>query len=113
MAYRTLHSTETALTYVTNDILSSIDKRNSVFLVLLDLSAAFNTVDHKQLLERLEKRVGLSAQVRDWVVSYLSSRYQFVSVAGSNSELKPLACGVPQDLVLRANLLHHLYAPIS
>ncbi len=74
-AYRKLHSTETALLYVTNDILNALDAKNSVFLVLLDLSTAFDTVDHKKLLERLEKRVRLGGLVLDWVVSYLSSRY--------------------------------------
>ena len=99
-AYRKFHSTETALTYVTNNILNSLDRRNSVFLVLLDLSAAFDTVDHKKLLEILEKRVRLGIQVLDWVVSCLSSRYQYVSVAGSS----------PTGFSAGANLLHYLYA---
>ena len=126
-AYRKCHSTETALTFVANDILNSLDKRNSVFLVLLDLSAAFDTVDHQLLLSRLKNRVRLGGQVLDWVVSYLSSRYQCVSVARSSSEPKPLACGVPQgsvlgpifftihtlpllDIALKYKLFFHLYA---
>ena len=69
--------------YVTNDILNSLDRINSVFLVLLDLSAVFDMVDHKKLLDRLEKTVGVGGLVLDWVVSYTSSRYQYVLVAGS------------------------------
>ena len=64
-AYRKLHSAETALLYMTNDILNSLDRRMSVFLVLLDLSDMFDMVDHKKLLERLEKRVRLSGLVMD------------------------------------------------
>ena len=58
-AYRTNHSTETALIRVYNDIALSIDSRKSVVLVLLDLSAAFDTVDHFFLLSRLSARFGI------------------------------------------------------
>ena len=81
-AYRKLHSTETALTYVTNDILCALDRRESVFIVLLDLSTVFDTVDHKLLISRVEDRVRLSQKVLDWVISYLSGRYQHISVSG-------------------------------
>ena len=70
-AYRPLHSTETALLRVQNDILSSIDKKEITVLVLLDLSSAFDTVDHAILLNRL-KNIGLTGIVLDWFSSYLS-----------------------------------------
>ena len=54
-AYKTFHSTETALLTVTNDIMLSLDKSENVFLVLLDLSAVFNAVNHSLLLARLQK----------------------------------------------------------
>ena len=57
-AYKQYHSTETVLTSVTNNILTALDRRQAVLLVLLDLSAAFDTVDHSVLLRRLEVRVG-------------------------------------------------------
>ena len=59
-AYKPGHSTETALLKVTNDILLALDEKRDVFLVLLDLSAAFDTVNHTILLNRLRDRFGLS-----------------------------------------------------
>ena len=57
-AYKKHHSCETALLLVQNDILKSIDNEQYVVLLLLDLSAAFDTVDHKILLQRLRSRLG-------------------------------------------------------
>ena len=78
------------MTYVTNDILCALDRRDSVFAVLIDLPAAFDTVNHKLLLSRREGRVGLGRQVLSWATSYLSARYQYISVSASSSEPKPL-----------------------
>ena len=58
-AYRPLHSTETALLKIQNDILISLDSSKGVMLILLDLSAAFDTIDHGVLLSRLESRIGV------------------------------------------------------
>ena len=60
------HSTETALIRVHNDIAMAIDQHNSVILVLLDLSAAFDTVDHGILLSRLSNRFGITGAVLEW-----------------------------------------------
>ena len=62
-----------------NDILLSFDCKQSVLLVLLDLSAVFDTVDHAILLEHLTTRIGLEGTAREWVESYLSGRTQCVS----------------------------------
>ena len=70
-AYKKHHSTETALLYNQNDILNSIDQHKVVFLVLLDLSAAFDTIDHELLINRLSSRLGLSGCVVDWFRPYL------------------------------------------
>ncbi|XP_028395747.1 uncharacterized protein LOC114519775 [Dendronephthya gigantea] len=82
-AYKPRHSTETALLRVQSDILQDLDNGNSVILVLLDLSAAFDTVDHSILLTRLWKRFGIKGRVLDWFTSYLISRTQFVRVEGT------------------------------
>ena len=60
-AYKKYHGTETALVRVQNDILRSLDNKCGVFLVLLDLSAAFDTIDHGILLDRLES-IGVRGQ---------------------------------------------------
>ena len=99
-AYRQFHSTETALTCVMNDILLALDQRKSVFLVLLDLSAAFDTIDHQLLLGRLAGRIGLSGVPLRWVSSYLTDRTQFLSVSNERSECHQLTNGVPQGSVL-------------
>ena len=99
-AYRAGHSTETALLRVHNDIVSAIDKGKGVFLTLLDLSAAFDTVDHEILLSFLKDHVGLDGPVLRLFETYLSNRTQCVSVKGVLSELSELTFGVPQGSVL-------------
>ena len=63
----------------------AIDQHNSVILVLLDLSAAFDTVDHGILLSRLSNRFEITGTVLEWFRSYLSNRTQFVEVNGACS----------------------------
>ena len=82
--FRPYHSTETALIRVTNDLLLSSDRGCVSLLVLLDLSAAFDTIDHNVLLNRLEHYVGIRGNALAWFKSYLSDHYQFVAV---NEEL--------------------------
>jgi hypothetical protein len=99
-AYRAGHSTETALLRVHNDVLTAIDNGSGVFLVLLDLSAAFDTVDHEILLAFLRDHIGLDGSVLQLMKSYLVGRTQCVSVLGVFSELCELLYGVPQGSVL-------------
>ena len=65
-AYKRLHNTETALLKVNNDILNAINRHRTVALLLLDLSAAFDTVDHKLLLHRLRVRFGIGGKALAW-----------------------------------------------
>ena len=79
LAYRSRHSTETALLRVHNDIVSAIGKGHGVFLIL-DLSAAFDTVDHEILLSFLKDYIGLEGPVLKLFENYLSNRTQRVSI---------------------------------
>ena len=99
-AYRPNHSTETALLKIKNDILMNMDKQNATLLILLDLSAAFDTVDHQILLNRLRTEVGVSGKVLDWFASYLSNRSQKVTVDGALSDRFGIDFGVPQGCCL-------------
>ena len=74
-AYRPFHSTKSAHLCVQNDIWSSLNNRKMVALVL-DLSAAFDSIDHEKLLHHLETRFGINGTALDWFRSYLSNRRQ-------------------------------------
>ena len=78
-AYRKYHSTEIALLKVDNDILIEMDSQHLTLLVLLDLSAAFDTVDQDVLLNRLSTSFGVRGSAFHWFASYLSNRSQRVS----------------------------------
>ena len=93
-------STETALPRVHNDIMRIIENGDGVFLVLLDLSAAFDTVDHTNLLSFLDNHTGLKSTVLQMFHSYLSDRWQRISVNNVLSDMAGLSCGVPQGSVL-------------
>ena len=79
-AYRAGHSTETALLKVQNDILLAMDRQHVTLLVLLDLSAAFDTVDHRVSLRRLEVTYGITRTALQWFRSYLTGRTQRVYI---------------------------------
>ena len=99
-AYRPAHSTETALLCVQNNILCSLDKSKGVILVLLDLSAAFDTIDHDILVSRLQSRTGITGTALEWCSSYLTDRQQSIHVNNTSSSSFPLKYGVPQGSVL-------------
>jgi len=69
-------------------------------LSLLDLSVAFDTVDHNILMERLRRSNGVVGRAWDWLKSYLAGRSQFVRFNGEVSAITPVTCGVPQGSVL-------------
>ena len=103
-AYRPAHSCESALVRIQDDILVSLDNRKTVILVLLDLSAAFDTVDHRLLLDKLY-RIGIHGNAHRWMHSYLSERTQVVRVDKHTSRCVDLCFGVPQGSMLGPLLL--------
>jgi len=126
-AYRAHHSTETAILKIQSDILQAIDAGDLAALMLLDMSAAFDTVDHSTLLRRLRVSYGLQGAALGWFTSFLSGRTQFVNCRSTRSLPTMILCGVPQGAILspilfllyiadllqiiaRHNLRPHMYA---
>ena len=91
---------ETALVKIENDILLAIDEQQCVIILLLDLSAAFNTVDHPILLNCIKTRLWITDQALEWIASYFEDRKQTVLINRVNSKVHILTCNVPQGSVL-------------
>ena len=85
-AYRRGHSTETAVVKVVSDILEHMDKQEVTALLLLDMSAAFDTVEETILAEVLENRMGITGQVLSWIRCYMHNRRIVVSAEGHQSD---------------------------
>ena len=112
-AYKPGHSTETALLSIKNEVHLSLAHGEPTALVLLDLSAVFDTIDLNILLGYLKSWFGLGGTVLKWFASYLSDRCQTVKIGSTLSELSKLIYGVPQGSVL-GPLLFSLYTtPLS
>ena len=112
-AYRKFHSTETALLRIHNDLITANNQQKVSALILLDLSAAFDTIDHNILLTRLSSTFGISGTALTLLTSYLHDRTQSVVIGSSSSSPSPVTTGVPQGSVL-GPLLFSLYtSPIS
>lgn len=97
-AYRTSHSTETALLWVHHDIATALDANSCVVLVMLDLSA-FDVIDHSILFQRLEYSYGITGSTLAWIKSYLHSRTQRIAIGSVLSNGMRLKYGVPQGSV--------------
>ena len=95
-AYKTGYSCETALLSVYNNIVTTIGRGNGAMLVLLDLSAAFDTIDHDNLFCILEKYVGICGNALKLIKSYFSNRTQRVQIDNVLSDFAIIICGVPQ-----------------
>ena len=98
--YRRYHSCETLNVKMFNNILKELDEGNIVALILLDMSAAFDTVDHKILLDTLQKCYGINGKVLQWFSSYLTGRKFKVKVHNTFSEYLNALFGVPQGSIL-------------
>ena len=107
-SYKPGYSTETALIKVQNDILNEIDKGKAVILLLLDLSAAFDMVDHQLLLDILRNKFRIEGTALKWFKSYLTGRKWKVVINGTYSCDQEATCGVPQGSIL-GPLLFNMY----
>ena len=110
--YKPCHSTETALLRVKNDIQNHMSKRKGVFLVLLDLSSAFDTISHPILLSRLHQ-LGIRGAVLKWMESYLSGRSSRVLIDGAQSEPRAMQYGLPQGSIVGPSAFNIYTIPIG
>ena len=105
-AYKRFHSAETTLLKVKNDILVAIDNSKCVLLLLLYMSAAFDSVDHELLLQRMFKTFGIDGQVLKWFQSCLQNRTQSVGLMVLNLSLKTCAVESHKD---QFSALYYIY----
>ncbi len=100
-SYKQGHSTETALIKIQLDILDNMENQQVTLLVMIDLSAAFDTLDHNIMSDVLGSQYGISGQALQWFQSYLSNRcQQIISNNEVTSDKFPLEYGVPQGSCL-------------
>ena len=112
-AYRSGHSTETALLKVKTDILDAMDKQRVTCLIILDLSAAFDTVLHKLLLNWLKYWFGITGSALSWIKSYLTQRSLKVVIDDLESDPLTLTQGVPQGSVLGPSMYTLFMSPLG
>ena len=99
--FRASHSTETAMLHVSSCIVTAVDRDKLVALILLDLSAAFDAVDHHILFERMRRSFGITDTAHRWFTSCLTGPYSLcVRRSVTASEMTAMLCGVPQGPVL-------------
>ena len=112
-AYRKFHSTETSLLNTLDQVYTAADSSQPTVLVSLDLSAAFDTIDHHILLSRLQASFGVSGSAIGWISSYLTGRVQRVVVGLSQSANTSLSTAVPQGSVLGPLLFSIFTSPVG
>ena len=104
--YKQFHSTETLMLRLVNDVLIGFDSNNATIVLLLDLSAAFDTVDTGKLLDILNKEIGVTGTALKWFQSFLVGRKQRVKINNSISDLLDILFGIAQGSVLGPTLFN-------
>ena len=112
-AYKSGHSTETALLSIKNGIHLSLSQVKATALVLLDLLTAFDTIGHSTLLSCLLDGFGVGGSTLKWFSSYLTEPFQSVKIGSVLSDLQKLLFGVPQDSVLGPLIFSLYISPLS
>ena len=112
-AYKQGHSTETALLSIKNEVHLALARGEATAVVLLDQSAAFDTIDHGTLIQCLSSWFGVGGVVLNWFKSYLCDRYQCIKIGSVLSDAKRLLFGVPQGSVLGPILFSLYTIPLS
>ena len=97
--FRKSYSTELAATNLYDTLLKTLDRKDITCAIFLDLAKAFDSVNHKILLQKLEK-YGVRGLPLKLIESYLSNRWQYVKINGKSSELNCLNVGIPQGSIL-------------
>ena len=97
--FRKNHSTDYAILQLCDQIAASLSKKEHIIGIFMDLSKAFDTIDHNILLKKL-RTYGIRGTALDWFKSYLFNRRQFVSFKSSASNISSINCGVPQGSIL-------------
>ena len=103
---------ETALLKIHNDILSLMDNGKVTVLTLLDLSAAFDTIDHTILLRRLNEWFGVTEQVLDWFKSYLTGKCRRIKLCDSVLQIR-FHFRSPSRVSVRSSAFYTLYHSTS
>ena len=96
-----------------NSVYAAADEKKATVLVGLDLSAAFDTINHDVLISRLESQFGIDSGASSWLCSYLTDRQQFVKVGNHSSTATQCASGVPQGSVLGPLLFTAYVLPVG
>ena len=112
-AYREHYSCKTTILKISNDILWGMEAQSITSLVALDLSAAFNTVDHEILLSILSNKYGIKSKALKWFDQYLRPRSFKVTVNGAYSKEKDLGVSVPQGSCAGANIFNLYCSPLQ